>query len=236
MRFVIVRHGQSTNNHLWSSTGDDVGRVVDPRLTDLGHEQAGALASYVEGTGLPWQATHLYASAMVRAVQTAAPLAEVLDLPLRLSADLHEVMGPYDYLPGTRDQVAQPGAGRAELAALSARVELDDWVGEDGWWRQDVETREGAVARADRLIAWLEAEHDPSDVVVLVSHGWFGNVLLLRLLGISEMAGAFELANTSLTLVEDEGEDTPWVRSAVRVNWLPHLTPDQITDSAVSAG
>ena len=233
VRFVIVRHGQSTNNHLWSSTGDDVGRAVDPQLTDLGHEQAAALAAYVGETGLPWQPTHLYASAMVRAVQTAAPLADVLELPLRLQPDLHEVFGPYDYLPGTKDQVAQPGAGRAELAGLSPRVEIPDWVTDDGWWDQEVEHRDAAFDRADRLIAWAEAEHASDDVVVLVSHGWFGNVLLARLLGIESMAGAFEIANTALTLVEAEDPGTPWGRSAVRVNWMPHLTPAQITDSAI---
>ncbi len=233
MRFVIVRHGQSTNNHLWSSTGDDEGRSVDPRLTDLGHEQAAALAAYAGSRGLPWRPTHVYASAMARAVQTAAPLAEVLDLSLRLHADLHEVFGPYDYRPGTKDRIPHPGAGRDELAALSPRLELDDWVTAEGWWQQEVETREGARARADRLIGWLESTHDRADVVVLVSHGWFGNVLLARLLGITEMSGAFELANTALTLVADETEGTPWRRSAVRVNWLPHLAPHQVTDSAI---
>ena len=119
VRFVMVRHGQSTNNHLWASTGDDVGRSVDPLLTDLGHQQAAALAAYADQVGLPWQPTHLYASAMTRAVQTAAPLAGTLGLPLRLSEDLHEVFGPYDYAPGTRDRVPHPGATRAQLAEIS---------------------------------------------------------------------------------------------------------------------
>ncbi len=233
VRFVIVRHGQSSNNHLWSSTGDDTGRSVDPLLTDLGHAQAAALASYVVEPGLPWKPTHVYASAMARAVQTAAPLAEAWDLPLRLSEDLHEVFGPYDYAPGTKDRVPHPGAGRDQLAALSPRLELDDWVAPDGWWRREVETAEDAFARADRLAVWLEENHDDSDVVVLVSHGWFGNVLLARMLGITELTGAFELANTALTLIEDEADDVPWRRTAVRVNWMPHLTSDLITDSAI---
>ena len=43
---------------------------------------------------------------MARAVQTAAPLADALDLPLTLSRDLFEVGGPYDLLEGTGEQVA----------------------------------------------------------------------------------------------------------------------------------
>ena len=233
VRFVIVRHGQSSNNHLWSSTGDDTGRSVDPLLTDLGHAQAAALASYAAEPGLPWTPTHVYASAMTRAVQTAAPLAEAWGLPLRLSEDLHEVFGPYDYVPGTKERVPHPGAGRDDLAALSPRLQLEDWVTPDGWWRREVETAEDATARADRLVAWLQAHHDDDDVLVLVSHGWFGNVLLARMLGIAEMSGAFELANTALTLIEDEADDVPWRRTAVRVNWMPHLTSDLITDSAI---
>ena len=89
-------------------------------------------------------------------------------------------------------------------------------------------------ARQD--IERLESAHAPTDVVVLVSHGWFGNVLLARLLGIAELDGVFELANTALTLVEDESDEVPWRRTAVRVNWMPHLGPDLITDSVLSVG
>ena len=232
----MVRHGQSTNNHLWASTGDDVGRSVDPLLTDLGHAQAAALAAYADHVGLPWQPTHLYASAMTRAVQTAAPLSATLGLPLRLSEDLHEVFGPYDYAPGTRDRVPHPGATRAQLAEISPHLELDDWVTDDGWWTREVETDRDVVERAERLVGWLEDRHEEDDVVVLVSHGWFSNVLLARLLGIKEMTGSFELANTAITLVADEPDDVPWHRSAVRVNWMPHLEPALITDSALFAG
>ncbi len=234
MRFVLIRHGQSTNNALWAETGDDIGREVDTRLTALGEAQAAALAAYATSPGLPWGMTHLYASPMVRAVQTAAPLADALDLPLTLSQDLFEVGGPYDRLDGTGEQTAHPGSGSGVIAALSDRVNLPDWLTEDGWWTGEVEReREVYVARADRLIGALRDTHDPDDVVGLVSHGWFGNVLLGRLLGIEDIKGHFELANTSISLLEDADEGEPWELTAVRVNWLPHLAADQVTDSAL---
>ncbi|MDR7254749.1 2,3-bisphosphoglycerate-dependent phosphoglycerate mutase [Nocardioides sp. BE266] len=234
MRFVLVRHGQSNNNKLWAETGDETGREVDTRLTPLGEQQAAALASYATEPGLPWRLTHLYASPMVRAVQTAAPLADALDLPLQLHEDLFEVGGPYDLHETSGARVAHPGSGRGALAALSDRLHLPDWVGEDGWWRGEVEGERSAyIARADRLLASLEERHDPGDVVGLVSHGWFGNVLLARLLGVAELDGAFELANASITLVEDTADDVPWGRTAIRVNWLPHLDGTLITDSAI---
>lgn len=234
MRFVLIRHGQSTNNALWAETGGDVGRVVDSRLTALGEAQAVALAAYATSPGLPWSVTHLYASPMARAVQTAAPLADALDLPLALHQDLFEVGGPYDVPEGSGEQVAHPGSGRDVIAALSDRVHLPDWLTEEGWWEGEVEReREVYVARADRLIGALRDTHDADDVVGLVSHGWFGNVLLGRLLGIEEINGAFELANTSISLLEDTDEGVPWDVTAIRVNWLPHLAMDQVSDSAL---
>jgi 2,3-bisphosphoglycerate-dependent phosphoglycerate mutase len=234
MRFVLIRHGQTTNNALWAETGDDTDREVDARLTVLGEAQAAALAAYATSPGLPWALTHLYASPMARAVQTAAPLADALDLPLALNQDLFEVGGPYDLLDGSGEQVAHPGSGSSIIAALSDRVHLPDWLTEDGWWRGEVEReREAYVARADRLIGALRDTHDPNDVVGLVSHGWFGNVLLGRLLGIEDMNGAFELANTSISLLEDTEEGVPWDVTAIRINWLPHLAVDQVSDSAL---
>ncbi len=234
MRFVLIRHGQSTNNARWAETGDDTGRDVDTRLTALGEAQAAALAAYATSPGLPWALTHLYVSPMVRAVQTAAPLADALDLPLALSQDLFEVGGPYDLLDGTGEQVAHPGSGSSVIAALSSRVNLPDWVTEEGWWRGEVEReREVYVARADRLIDSLRGTHDVDDVVGLVSHGWFGNVLLGRLLGIEDINGVFELANASISLLEDTEEGVPWAVTAIRVNWLPHLAIDQVSDSAL---
>lgn len=234
MRFVLIRHGQSTNNALWAESGDELGREVDARLTALGEAQADALAAYATYPGLPWALTHLYASPMARAVQTAAPLADALDLPLTLSRDLFEVGGPYELLNDTREQVAHPGSGSSVIAALSDRVHLPDWLTEEGWWRGEVEReRDVYVARADRLIAALRDTHDHHDVVGLVSHGWFGNVLLGRLLGIADMNGAFELANTSISLLEDAEEGVPWDVTAIRVNWLPHLAAAQVSDSAL---
>jgi 2,3-bisphosphoglycerate-dependent phosphoglycerate mutase len=235
MRFLLIRHGQSTNNALWDETGDDIGRVVDSPLTPLGEAQANALAAYATCPGLPWALTHLYASPMARAVQTAAPLAEALDLPLLLSQDLFEVGGPYDVLTDTGEQVSHPGSGRSVIAALSERLHLPDWLTEEGWWRGEVEReREVYAARADRLIQALRETHDRDDVVGLVSHGWFGNVLLGRLLGIEEMSGAFELANTSMSLLEDTEDGVPWDVTAIRINWLPHLAADQVSGSALN--
>ena len=155
---------------------------------------------------------------------------ELFDLlnPIRHATD------PESVLDGTGEQVAHPGSGSSVIAGLSDRVRLPDWLTEDGWWRGEVEReREVYVARADRQIGALRDTHAQDDVVGLVSHGWFGNVLLGRLLGIEHMNGAFELANTSISLLEDTEEGVPWEVTAIRINWLPHLAVDQVSDSAL---
>jgi hypothetical protein len=47
------------------------------------------------------------------------------------------------------------------------------------------------------------------------------------------MNGAFELANTSISLLEDTEDGVPWDVTAIRVNWLPHLAAEQVSDSAL---
>ena len=168
MRFVVVRHGQSGNNLLWQQTGGDVGRSPDPTLTGLGEEQAAALAAYAESPGLPWTPTHLYCSPMWRAVQTAAPLADVLDLPLVPLRDLAEVGGPYDVTGPDRTPVPHPGSSRTALAGLSTRLTFPAWITEEGWWTAPVETTDAEpLARAERLVARLRTSHEADDVVAL---------------------------------------------------------------------
>ena len=74
MRFVVIRHGQSTNNLLWETTGSEAGRHPDTPLTDTGHQQAALLAERIKGV-LPWRIDAIYTSLMARAVQTGAPVA-----------------------------------------------------------------------------------------------------------------------------------------------------------------
>ena len=77
MRLYFIRHGQSLNNALYEE-GREQERVYDPHLTDIGQEQAQLVARYLaDGIDMPgklreaFQLTHLYCSAMTRAMQTA---------------------------------------------------------------------------------------------------------------------------------------------------------------------
>ncbi len=229
VHFVLIRHGQSANNLRYAQTGADGGRDPDTRLTDLGHTQAARLASVAADT-LPWPVTHVYTSLMARAVQTAAPLAESLDLPLRAHPRLFECGGPHETGADGQNR-AHPGSGRAELAALYPRLLLPPEAGHDGWWPGPFEAGESSyVERARSVVAELREAHSAEDVIALVTHGWFTQYLLREFLGISQMAGWFRINNTGISLVRDESGDWTGTTTADRINWLPHLAPHHVSE------
>lgn len=96
MQLYIIRHGQSYNNALWAQTGNGNGRLPDPPLTEIGHQQAQHLGQFMakadeNGNGRleidqhnrhGYHLTHLYSSLMFRAVQTGHAIAEALDMQI----------------------------------------------------------------------------------------------------------------------------------------------------------
>ena len=72
-RLYLVRHGQSAGN----AEGRFGGHSPTP-LSDLGKEQAEITAQYLAKERID----AIYSSDLIRAVQTAEPLAELLDLPI----------------------------------------------------------------------------------------------------------------------------------------------------------
>jgi 2,3-bisphosphoglycerate-dependent phosphoglycerate mutase len=228
VRFVVIRHGQSTNNLLWEQTGGSEGRDHDPALTELGHVQARRLAATVADGVLPWAITQLHCSLMTRAVQTAAPLADALDLPLQGHLEVHETGGVYVEAPeGLR--TPHPGAAQDELRALSARLVLPEITLAEGWFPGPYEDGDAPAHRARRVVAALRAQHADDDVVALVSHGAFFQHLFRAFLGIEEMTGWVVKHNTAISLFEDEPLTDGATVSAARVDWMPHLSDDLVS-------
>jgi broad specificity phosphatase PhoE len=84
MHLYLIRHGQSfVNLPEWEAGNSD-----EP-LTELGRQQAQALAVWLPKHLAEVHA--LYASTMRRAAETAAPLAEVYDLPIQFDDRVREI-------------------------------------------------------------------------------------------------------------------------------------------------
>jgi 2,3-bisphosphoglycerate-dependent phosphoglycerate mutase len=206
MELYLIRHGQSTNNALEDWTR----RVEDPLLTECGERQAERVAAHLAAgrhllsSGRPArrpQLDRLYVSPMIRAMQTAHPIAAALDLAPEVWPDIHEVGGIY--LDHGERKVGYPGRTRGELAARFPRYVLPDEIAEDGWWKRDFEETHQGHARAARVAARLQRLAHEDVRVALVSHGDFLSALL-HALGRQEPAtGAyFAHRNTGVTHVD----------------------------------
>ena len=82
-RVFIVRHGERADEaeptSAWIEKVD--GRHFDPPLTDQGHQQALHAATFLHSSAIPADAhpdiTAVYSSALLRCLETAAPIAKV---------------------------------------------------------------------------------------------------------------------------------------------------------------
>jgi Histidine phosphatase superfamily (branch 1) len=111
----FVRHGESGDMTVVNTM------VPGPDLTDTGEQQAQALVNAMSGNGID----DIYASAMVRSQETAAPLAEALHLPINVLSGLNEIdAGIFEGIPVNLGDLPLGGALYL-LAPLAWTLGLD---------------------------------------------------------------------------------------------------------------
>jgi broad specificity phosphatase PhoE len=144
----VVRHGQSD----WNAANRFQGHVDRP-LTDLGREQADALARELAEKALQG----IYSSPLRRALDTATAVAAGRELEVVADDGLREV-----------DVGSWAGLTRAEVEERYPG-EFRRWVeGGDGW--EDGETYEQMSARVLACVVRIADLHEGGEVLV-VSHG-----------------------------------------------------------------
>ena len=152
---ILLRHGQSEFNLHFSRTRVDPG-IIDPELTPLGHEQAEAAAARLATAGL----RRILVSPYTRALQTAAPIARALNLPVSVTTDIRE---RYAFQ-------CDVGSPRSRLA--TAWPDHDFEAIEERWWPIAEEPTDGVLARAAAFrAAW--ADHPDAAHTLVVSHWGF---------------------------------------------------------------
>lgn len=244
MQLYYIRHGQSANNALYATQGDERERSHDPELTALGVTQAERLAArlaerhpeVVPGqTTDAWdnqnragfELTHLYTSLMVRAVSTGTILASRLGLPLHAWVDVHEEGGIHLADPDTGEERGLPGMGRAYFTQHHPALVLPETLGDAGWWTGTLEPVEARSERARRVAAELLARHgDTNDRVGLVSHAGFYNHLLAALLGFDRACLPRNLLN-NCSLSRLDYTQRGW--AVIYQNRADHLPAELIT-------
>lgn len=233
MHLFLIRHGQSTNNADTSLSS----RVADPALTATGEHQAQQLADYISTHPEHFGITHLYASPMLRALQTATPLAQALQLPLQVWPDICEYGGIYLDDEGSPHGIAQSGLTRPQIMERFPLAELDDTITDEGWWKMPNghEPFENVLMRVIRVATALKARADTSDRVALVSHGLFIDLMIKALLNQlpNDFGSLFYMQyNTGINYFQLR-EARHKYHNEVTVNYLnsrPHLTREWWTD------
>ena len=236
MQIYFIRHGQSENNKLWTDIGNEKDRSEDPKLSELGTRQAALLGEFlyssdhesslylkqdmhnVCGFGL----THIYASLMWRAIQTASYTAEQYDLPIYGFEPIHEGGGIYLENPTTGEKNGQPGKTPEQLKAGFPRLRLGKDVNPKGWWNRPYEAFENRVPRAKLALEWLLNKHSgQDDRIALFSHGAFYNYFVSAMIGISQRSSLWlDLNNCAISRFDVRPEGISLVYHN-KVDYLP---------------
>lgn len=208
MELLIARHGQSTGN---VADYD----VPDGPLTDMGKRQAQDLARVLREN----PPTHIFASPLLRALETASAIAAECGRLIEVWKDLYEI----------RDLGRYVGPSVDELRRQFPVAEFGDELEADGWIYDGRETLEQAYKRGQRVLAKLKATFGPEDRVLIVAHAGFNKMLLMNLLNIPLNTDIYlNQANCCLNHLRIEGERI-WVGS---VNDTSHL---RLEDTNISA-
>lgn len=152
---ILLRHGQSEFNLHFTGTRVDPG-IIDARLTPLGLEQAREAAHALRGEGIK----RIITSPYTRALQTTAPVAQALGVPVLIN-------------PIVRERYAfacDIGTPRTDLAR--AWPEHDFSAVEEIWWPAIEEDAESIIGRAALFRAEMAALPDWANTLV-VSHWGF---------------------------------------------------------------
>ena len=180
MRLYLIRHAESENNALAQLMLHK--RKVDPDLTARGYQQRDLLARHIEtsadGVGEDYAISHLYTSAMQRSLLTTQPLSAALGLTPLVWPDLHEKGGMFLQ----QDDCVRSFGGmtRTEIQDAFPGYELPAEVDERGWYDRELgrEPETHSYYRAFKVARALRERGDSDDVVALVSHAGFMDLLL----------------------------------------------------------
>ena len=209
-RLILIRHGESTWNRERRIQGQ-----LDPPLSEDGLAQARRVARRFEQSTRPNLAAErhrevegLYTSDLLRATQTAEPIAASLGVKAEPMLELREIfLGEWE------------GMHTDDLASRYPEA-WDAWTREPSW--DIVPGGEGAVAfeaRVESTIDRLFERHPHGDVVV-VTHGGVIQIALHQVVGrTSHGIFAFRISNASLSVVERRGGR----KVIARVNDTSHL-------------
>jgi probable phosphoglycerate mutase len=191
---ILIRHAIPVRRELESG-------AADPELSAQGVRQAELLAEYLSFESLD----AIYSSPMLRAQQTAAPLASLFSLGISLVDGVAEFDRHSEWYVPVEELKAANDPRWHELVS--------------GEWTATHETEEQFISRVTSAIETIISDHG-SQRVAIVCHGGVINAYIASILGVGNKRGFFYPNYTSIHRVAAarSGE-----RSVVTLNETSHL-------------
>ena len=183
---------------------------ADPPLSDLGQRQADATGEFLAHEDVH----HVVASPMLRAVETARPLAERLGLDIEIVDGLAEMDHLSDtYIPV--EEMKEEGGERWEMLTENPYLLLEEAGGEAAFRERVLDGFEGVIAR------------NPGRTVAAFCHGGTTSALLNHLL---EVANIWSIVPEycGITRVTASRSGIRTVRSANETAHVRGLLPERL--------
>lgn len=227
MDLFLIRHGQPD----WAP--DRIARN-DPALTELGHDQAERVGHRFSGLN---GVDELWASPLTRAIETAGPVADGLDMENEVYDWLKEIQNPVEWDGEPADLIEK------ELEQANFRSMDEMWDGLPlGESFRDFHQRvvAGLVETLDSHgvhPANPEERHlwevdDADKRVVIVAHAGTNAVILGHLLGLDPVPwewDRFRQPHTGVSRLTTFRVSTGWAFSLRQLGDVTHLHPGMIT-------
>ena len=208
---LFIRHGYSEGNKSRRFSGQR-----DFPLDEAGRRQAAELAAYLRAA---FRIDAIYASDLCRAVETVAPLADALSLPVHTMKELREVD------VGLWEGVLRDDVERLYPESYALYLRTPGLLRFDGG-ESFAEMRARALSAVGRILA----EHE-GETVAIATHG--GVIRALRTLWedipLARMSEIPQVPNASVTVVRYEGKNA----SLLVAGAADHLT-EKVTERLVN--
>ncbi len=199
----FVRHGESNSN------ADGVFRGEESSLSEKGENEARVLAERMQRIGVDG----IVSSPFLRAMQTAEPISQLLDLPIEKNDLLVEFRWPSMHI----------GKNRTDPEMQKLRDDVMGNFGMGNYKHSDEETFEEFKERTIAALAFLE-QH-PAEHLCVITHGIFLRMMLMVILHGDDVSGKefrgswnLALSNTGVTYAKKVPTEE-WHNSWNIVSW-----------------
>lgn len=193
LELYIIRHGQSMGNIERNTEGLSPEDRHDPRLTELGKNQAIACGERFKAT----EFDAVYSSALFRAVETATEILKKQPYEKTLK------ILPYLTEAGISPEYSH--SSFTEINKINKNAVLADDIdpAKSLFYYNSTRDEADLFERAEKAIEYIKAHQSEGEKIAVVSHGAFITYLVFSLMGYKKECPSYDLdfKNTGVTKV-----------------------------------